>query len=161
LGWVSPNARTQEELYTENPHRKFDSECSSQASKQLHAERTEEETIDSTIKSILQLPSFKDIAERELTNINSEKRLRNYISYVVHEETISMEYMMRHPPQNGESLPQKMLYIGMTKPHNDSKPDEDWTIAQPDCLPTDIGTTPIITSSSPSTSKSNLIISSL
>ncbi len=37
--------------------------------------------------------------------------MRNYISYVVQEETVTLPYTMQHQPQKGAQMPQKMLYL--------------------------------------------------
>jgi hypothetical protein len=75
----------------------------------LCADASEEGTIDQTIQGILQLPQFQLV--ESLRNMKYRTELRNYISYIVQEETILLPYKMQHSSQTGTIMPQKMLYI--------------------------------------------------
>ena len=77
----------------------------------LHADASEQTTIDQTIEAILQIPSFIVPALTRLEDAEHRMKLRNYISYVIQEETVTLPYVMQHPPQNGQRIQQRMLYI--------------------------------------------------
>ena len=83
----------------------------------LRAKPSEIDTIDSTIRAILSMPSFEEVAKTARTSSRYQMKLRNYISYLVQEETVSLEYAMQHPPQTGKTAQQKMLFIEKTKPY--------------------------------------------
>jgi len=83
----------------------------------LRAEASEKDTIDGTVVAILLIPSFEDVAKPARDSSRYQMRLKNYISYVVQEETVSLPYAMQHPPQTGQIVQQKMLYIEKSKPY--------------------------------------------
>ena len=77
----------------------------------LRADASEESTIDNTMKGILELPGFEHIAHGPLGEMEFRKKIRNYVSYVIQEETVILPYTMQHPPHKGTQTPQKMLFI--------------------------------------------------
>jgi hypothetical protein len=80
----------------------------------LHADTSEQSTVDHMIQAILQLPDFEHLANGSLEVMEFRTEIRNYISHIVQEETVLLPYGMQHPPQKGAQVQQKMLYLNLT-----------------------------------------------
>lgn len=93
--------------------RAYDEELSlGEAGDTLHAEPSEQATIDHMIRGITQISSLitRDMQDWGHSNFVMT-RLRNFASFVAEEETFPVAYKVQHGPQTGEIVEQKMLCI--------------------------------------------------
>jgi hypothetical protein len=108
--------------------RAYDEEISlGEAGDALHAEPSEQATIDHMIHGITQIPSLitKDMQEWVYSN-SVMTRLRNFASFVAQEETFPIAYKMQHGPQIGKIVEQKMLCISTKTMASLDKPGDAW-----------------------------------
>ncbi|KAH6711140.1 hypothetical protein BKA61DRAFT_488877 [Leptodontidium sp. MPI-SDFR-AT-0119] len=88
----------------------------------LHADTTEQETIDFMIQNVAKLPSL--VASPLSTE--SFERLRDFASFVASEEVLPVSYQMLTGSQAGEFVEQKLLCIAKVGPGSNVRDEGIW-----------------------------------